>query len=105
MAYTTKAREYFRGVGATNDEIHGFFYYCSKFKDAGKKARYEVHRLSQDWRLYKTHIRFDFQDDLKWYLRNVTKGEVVDDDLPSDAIYVDSENFVKFVFRHLDGAL
>ena len=56
-------------------------------------------------RLYKTHIRFDFQDDLKWYLRNVTKGEVVDDDLPSDAIYVDSENFVKFVFRHLDGAL
>ena len=26
------------------------------------------------------------------YLQDVTKGEVVDDDPPSDAIYVDSEN-------------
>ena len=35
----------------------------------------------------------------------VTKGEVVDDDPPSDAIYVDSESFVEFVVRYLDEAL
>ena len=30
------------------------------------------------------------------------KGEFVDDDLSSYAIYVDSDRFVKFVVRHLD---
>ena len=39
------------------------------------------------------------------YLPDVKKGEVVDDDLPSDAIYIDSESLVKFVVRHLDEAL
>ena len=37
MAYTTKAREYFRGVGATNDEIHGFFFIVANLKMLGKK--------------------------------------------------------------------
>ena len=87
MTYTTKPAEYLRGGGATNDEIDDFFYFCSTFRDGGKKARYEVYRL---WaRLlrhrrtpYKKHGRFDFQDDLKWYLRDVTKEDVVDDDPP-----------------------
>ena len=91
MAYTTKVAECLRGGGATNYETDDFFYFCSTFKDRGKKARYEVYRL---WaRLlrhrrtpYKKHGRFDFHDDLKWYLRDVTKGEAVDDDPPSDAI-------------------
>ena len=56
-------------------------------------------------RPYKKHERFRFYDDLKWYLWDVTKGEVVDDDPPSNAIYVDSESFVKSLVRHLDEAL
>ena len=87
MAYTTKAVEYLCGSGATNGKIVDFFYFCSTFKDSGKKARYEIYRL---WaRLlrhrrtpYKKHQRFDFHDDLKWYLRDVTKVKVEDDDPP-----------------------
>ena len=85
-------------------------YFCSTFKDVGKKK--PVTRYIEfgqdcdiDEHLYKKHIRFDFHDNLKWYLRDVTKGEVADDDPPSDAIDVDSESFVKFVVRHLDEAL
>ena len=55
--------------------------------------------------LYKKHGKFDFHDDLKWYLQDVTKGEVVDDDPPSDAIYFDLESFVKFFVRRFDKAL
>ena len=32
MAYTTKAAEYLRGGGATNNETDDFFYFCSTFK-------------------------------------------------------------------------
>ena len=110
MTYTIKAAEYLRGCGATNDEIDDCFDFCSTIEDGGKKVRYEVYRL---WArllrhrrtLYKKHGRFDFHDDLKWYLRDVTKREVADDDLPSHAIYVNSESFVKFVVRHLVEAL
>ena len=59
----------------------------------GKKTCYEIYRL---WaRLlrhgqtpYKSHGRFDFQNDLKWYLQGETK-EVIDDDPASDTIYDD----------------
>ena len=59
----------------------------------GKKACYEIYRL---WArllrhgqiFYKNHGRFDFQNDLKWYLQGETK-EVIDDDPPSDTIYDD----------------
>ena len=82
---------------------------CSTFKDE-EKVRYVVYRL---WaRLlryrrtpYKKHERLDFHDDLKRYLWDVTKGEVADDDPPSDTISVDSASFVKFVVRYLDEAL
>ena len=47
----------------------------------------------------------DFDDDLKWHLQDVTKGEVVDDDPQLDVRYFDSESFVKFAVRHLDEAL
>ena len=85
-------------------------HFCSTFKDGGKKTRYEVYRhwarlLRHRRTCYKKHGRFDFHDDLKWYLRDVTKGEVLGDDPPSDAIYVDSGSFVKIVIRHLDEAL
>ena len=71
----------------------------------GKKAYCEVCRI---WvRLlrhrrtpYKKHGIFHFLDDLKWYLRDVTKGEVVNDNTLSDAIYINSESFVKFVVRY-----
>ena len=107
MAYTIKAAEYLRG-GQMTKQI--YFYFCSTFKDGGKKARYEVYRL---WAglfrhrrtPYKKYGRYDFHDDLKWYLRDVTKGEVVDNDPPSNAINVDSESFVKCVVRHSDKAL
>ena len=76
----------------------------------GKKARYEVYRLwagllKHRRTLYKKHGRFSFHNVLKLYLRDVTKGEVVYDDPSSDAIYIDSESFIKFVVRHLDEAL
>ena len=45
MAYTTKAAEYLRGSGATNDEIDDFFDFWSAFKDGGKKNCYKVYRL------------------------------------------------------------
>ena len=48
MAYTTKAAEYLRGGGATNDEIDDFLNFCSTFKDGKKKARYEVYSFGQD---------------------------------------------------------
>ena len=99
MAYTTKAAEYLRGGGAANDKTDVFFNFCSPFNDGGIKTRYVVYRL---WArllryrqtLYKKHGRFDFHDDLKWCLRDVTKREVADDDHLSDVIYVDSESFV-----------
>ena len=53
----------------------------------------------------KKHGKFDFHNDLKWYLGIVTKEEVADDDLPSDAIVVDRESFVKFVLRLLHEVL
>ena len=43
-----------------------FFYFC--IKGGGKLGR------------------FDFHYDLKWYLRDVTKAEVVEDDPQSDNI-------------------
>ena len=66
-------------------EIDYFFAFCSTCKDGRQKPRYEIYRL---WaRLlrhrrisYKKHGRFDFHNDLKWYLRDVAKGEFVDDD-------------------------
>ena len=45
MAYTTKAEEYLRGGGATNDKIADLFYFWSTFKVGGKRAHYEVYRL------------------------------------------------------------
>ena len=48
---------------------------------------------------------FDFQNDFKWYLQNLTKGEVGDDSPLSDVIVVNPESFVKFVVRHKDEAL
>lgn len=48
---------------------------------------------------------FDFQNDFKWYLQNVTKGEVGDDSPLSDVIVVNPESFVKFVVRHKDEVL
>lgn len=60
-------------------------------------------RLLRHWRTpYKKHGRFDFHSNWKQYLLDVTKREVVDDDPPSHAIYVDSESSVKIVVRHLD---
>ena len=72
----------------------------------GKKERYEV---CQVWASLLPHRRtpcdqngrFNFHESLKWYLRNITKGEIVDDDTVPDAIEVDPDNFVKFVVRHL----
>ena len=46
-----------------------------------------------------------FHNDLNWYLRTVTKGEIVDDNPPSNAIVADPESFVKFFFRHIHKAL
>ena len=43
-------------------------------------------------------------NDLKCYLKNVTKGEVVNDDPPSDVIVVDPESFIKFAIRDLEVA-
>ena len=37
MAYTTKAAEYLRDVGARNDQIDYFFDFRSTFKNGGKK--------------------------------------------------------------------
>ena len=54
---------------------------------------------------YKKHGKFSFLNDLKRYLLDVTKGEVLYDDPSSDAICFDSENFINFVVRHLDEAL
>ena len=73
MAYTTKAAEYLRGSGATNDEIDDIFDFWSAFKDGGKRNRYEVYRLwarllSHRQTSYKKHGIFDFHNDLKWYL-------------------------------------
>ena len=48
---------------------------------------------------------FDFQNDFKWYLQNVTKGEVGEDSPLSDVIVVNPESFVKFVVRHKDEVL
>ena len=46
-----------------------------------------------------------FHNDLNWYLRTVTKGGIVDDNPPSNAIVADPESFVKFFFRHIYKAL
>ena len=75
-----------------------------------EKTRYVVCRLwarmlRHQRKPYKKHGRFDFLDELKWYLQDVTELEIVDDDPASDAIYVDSESFVKFAVRHLYEAL
>ena len=109
MALTTSVSNYLRDGGATSDEIDDFLNFCSIFKEGGIKARYEVYRL---WaRLlrhrrtpFKKHGKFDFDGSLKWYLRSVTKGDVVDDDPPPDAIVVTKEQFVRYVLRHLDEA-
>ena len=109
MAYCTKAVEYLRGNGVTNDEIDIFFIFVAHLKMVRKKpvirCRLWTRLLRHRQTPYKKHERFDFYDDLKWYLWDVTKGEVVDDDHPSNAIYVDSESFVKSLVRHLDEAL
>ena len=86
MTYTTNAARYLREGGGANDETDNFFYFCSTFKKGGKKAHYEVYKL---WArllrhrrtLYKKHRRSDFHNDLTWYLGNVKKGELVDDEL------------------------
>ena len=109
MAHTSSAADYLHNGEATNDKIDDFFDFCDTFKDGGKKARYEVYqlwaRLLRHRRTpYKKHGRFDFDENIKWYLRNVTKGEIVDDDPPADAIKVDAASFVKYVVRHLDEA-
>ena len=39
-----------------------------------------------------------------YIVRNVTKGQIVDDDPPSDAIELDPDSFVKYVVEHLDEA-
>ena len=46
-----------------------------------------------------------FHNDLNWYLRTVTKGEIVDDNPPSNAIVADPESFVNFFLRHIYKAL
>ena len=109
MALTRNVANYLRSGDATNDEIDDFLDFCEMFKDKGKSGRYEVYRL---WaRLlrhrrtpYKKHGRFDFDDTLKWYLRRVSKGDIVDADPPPDAIIIPADHFVKFVIRHLDEA-
>ena len=74
MRHTTKAAEYLGGGGATNDTMDDFLNFCSTFKDGGKKACYEVYRLSAKLLRhrqtpYKKHGRFDFHDDLKCIYR------------------------------------
>ena len=54
-----------------------------------------------DEHLANQNGRFNFHESLKWYLRNITKGEIVDDDTVPDTIEVEPDNFVKFVVRHL----
>ena len=75
-----------------------------------KRSRYCCYRL---WAKLLRHRRspyprdgrFDFNDCLKTYIRNITMGDVVDADPPAGAIMIESESFVKFVVRHLDDAL
>ena len=110
MAYTTKVAEYLHDGGATNDEMDDLIYFCRTFKDGEKKTHYKVHRLlarflRHSWTPYKKHGRFDFRSNWKQFLLGGTKREVVDDDPPSNAIYVGSESFVKIVVRLLDKAL
>ena len=86
MTYTIKNAEYWCNGGATNDEIDE-----RTVKDGVEKVHIWVYRLWArllgDWRTAcKKHGRFDSHDDLKWYLGDVTKVKVVDDDTPSDAI-------------------
>ena len=65
------------------------------------RARLLGHRRTPD----KKHGRFNFHDNVKWYLRDVTKKEVVNDDPSSDVIYIDLDSFVKFAVRHIHEAL
>ena len=48
MAYTTKVSECLRGGGATNYETDDFFYFCSTFKDSGKKPVMRYIDFGQD---------------------------------------------------------
>ena len=43
MSYTTKAAEYLRGGGATNDEKD--FFFVAHLKMVGQKACHEVYRF------------------------------------------------------------
>lgn len=82
----------------------------SKMEGEKQVIRYIGH--GQDyWDIDEHHIKHtkslisQFHNDLNWYLRTVTKGEIVDDNPPSNAIVADPESFVKFFFRHIYKAL
>ena len=107
MSLCQAVAKYLKDEGATNDEVDDFLDFIGYFKDSEKKGRYEVYRL---WaRLlrhrrtpFKKHDHFDFDPSIKDYLRFVSKGEIVDADVPSDAVKVSSTDFIKFVIRHLN---
>ena len=48
MAYTTKAAEYLRGSGATNDEIDDFLIFEAHLKMVGKKTVMKYIDFGQD---------------------------------------------------------
>ena len=99
--------EYLRSGGATDLQIQDFFDFCEHFHGQGKVGRNEVCRL---WARclrhrrtpYRKHGHFDFHSALKWYMRSISEGDIVDADPPEDAIFVSPENFVKYVVHHLD---
>ena len=73
-------------------------------KDGGKEMRYEVYclwaRCLHHWKKpFRKHGKFDFNDNLTKYLRDLTKGEIVDNPPPPDAITISTQIFV---IRYLD---
>ena len=98
-----------RNGGATLQEIKDFFEYCKMYKDTGKVGRYEVYRfwarsLRHTRTPYKKHGIFDFHEGLKWYMRAISNGDIVDANAPLDAVVVPAENFVRNVVRYVDEA-
>ena len=73
----------------------------------GIKRRYEVyhlwaHLLHHCRSILPRHSQFDFDGILKWYLRDLTLGEVVDYPPPSDVLRITMKQFVDYLVWYLD---
>ena len=82
---------YWRSGEASSEEIDDLLDFCRHYKGGGMERRFEVNRrrarsLRYRRTPFRKHGNFDFNDNLKKYLRDVTKGEIVDDPPPPDAI-------------------